>query len=117
MCFNCKGFHDDREEKTCGIVKKGIYTPSSDFHFDLVAEVICAVTSSSGYLISLTPYSSEDTRYVRPCSLRCNNILVLCAGTQFLLILCVCVFVFFFCFFCCFFFGGGGVLCYTPLAV
>ncbi len=57
------GFHDDLEENTFGTVKKGKYCPSSDFRFDLVAEVICDCTSSSGYMIDLTPANTTDTRY------------------------------------------------------
>ena len=43
--------------------KKGEYHPASDFNFTLIAEVICSVPSSSGYLVDLTPRDSSDTRY------------------------------------------------------
>ena len=56
-------FHDDQKEKTFGIIKKGVYMPASDFIFELVAEVICEVPSSSGYLINLTPHNG-NTRLV-----------------------------------------------------
>lgn len=32
-------FHDDGEENTFGVLKKGIYIPMSDFRFDLMLEV------------------------------------------------------------------------------
>ena len=51
------GYHDCG---TLGVVKKGKYF--SDLNFKLVAEVICANPSSSGYLVKHTPTGSNDTR-------------------------------------------------------
>ena len=55
-------FHDDMEENTFGVFKKGTYVPASDFRFDLILEVICETPSSSGYLVKLTPRNSNLTR-------------------------------------------------------
>ena len=51
-CTN-SGFYDG--DASFGLMKKGIVHTSSDFNFTLLAEVICSVPASSGYLINLTP--------------------------------------------------------------
>lgn len=56
------GFDDNLEDHTFGIVKKGVYTPCSDFQFDIEAEVICTIPSSSGYVVALTPSKGNETR-------------------------------------------------------
>ena len=45
--LNYAGFH----EETCsfGVMKKGVYRPSSDFNFEFVDEVICSNPLHSGY--------------------------------------------------------------------
>lgn len=55
-------FNDNLEDHTFGIIKKGIYTPCSDFRFDIEAEVICSIPSSSGYVLALTPSKGNETR-------------------------------------------------------
>ena len=65
-CVSCQvcvyhsiGYYDC---ETFGVVKKGRFFSASDFNFKMVAEVICANPSSSGYLVKLTPAGSNVTR-------------------------------------------------------
>ena len=59
------GYRDDEEENTFGtVMKNNVYYPCSDFRFTLQSEVICEITSSSGYLITLTSRNSTATRYL-----------------------------------------------------
>ena len=47
-----------------GIIRKGVTHAASDFNFQILAEVICSVPSSSGYLVKLTPQGEDNaTRY------------------------------------------------------
>lgn len=61
------GYHD--ETSSFGMMKKGVYKPSSDFNFDFVAEVLCSNPHNSGYLVTVTSGRSqasnttESTRY------------------------------------------------------
>ena len=62
ITFTGSGFYDG--DTSFGLMKKGIVHTSSDFNFTLLAEVICAVPASSGYLINLTPQREGGiTRY------------------------------------------------------
>ena len=53
------GFHD--EKCSFGITKKSGYRPSSDFNFEFVAEVICANSLHSGYMVQVTSERSHAT--------------------------------------------------------
>ena len=52
------GFHDGAH--TFGIIKKGVIHTASDFNLTIIAEVICSVSSSSGYLVQLTPQGEDN---------------------------------------------------------
>ena len=55
-------FYDD--DNGFGIVRKGKQHLSSDFLFEFIAEVICADSRSSGYMINLMPVQ-DDLQYKR----------------------------------------------------
>lgn len=47
-----------------GIIKKDVVHTASDFNFTIIAEVICSVPSSLGYLVKLTSQGKDNaTRY------------------------------------------------------
>ena len=56
-CVPVSGYHD--EESSFGLVKKGIYKPSSDFNFDFVADIICNNPHDSGYMVHVTSERSH----------------------------------------------------------
>ena len=57
---NFIGFYE--EECTFGVMKKGVYKPSSDFNFKFVSEVMCADPHSSGYMITVKSERSHATQ-------------------------------------------------------
>jgi len=57
------GFYDG--STSFGVVKKGEIHLCSDFNFTITAEVICKISSNSGYLVELTPQGQDSaTRYI-----------------------------------------------------
>ena len=72
------GYHE--EKSSFGVMKKGIYKPSSDFNFDFVAEVLCANPYNSGYLVTVTYERShacdntESTRYFSYWTVHSTNL-------------------------------------------
>ena len=58
MIFHLTGFYDG--PTSFGLYKKGNIHTASDFNFDIIAEVICAVPASSGYLVRLTPQGHDS---------------------------------------------------------
>ena len=74
------GYHE--EKSSFGVMKKGIYKPSSDFNFDFVDEVLCANPYNSGYLVTVTYERShacdntESTRYFKCFRVLCINLVI-----------------------------------------
>jgi len=55
------GFHEDKNQHTFGIVRKGVYRPLSDFNFYYIMKVESEKFVSTGYLVSVYPEIDETT--------------------------------------------------------
>jgi len=70
LSFTCAyaiflGFHEDHQNNTFGIKKKGIYHPLSDFIFTFKMKVLSDKAVSTGYLVSVKQETFPETeRYV-----------------------------------------------------
>ena len=64
MHINTIEFYDG--DRDFGVIRKGKRHHASDFSFTFLAEVICADSRSSGFMIELTPRRCEgnDKRFV-----------------------------------------------------